>query len=150
MSIQNGRGDKIRTCDFYVPNVALYQAEPHLDVCNFLCRYGQICGQATFSGYVRIYMEAEMLREIKVSRLCHFKRCRDRSHAPEPSALPSCATPRDQIIIAQSVAPVKRRRAKFTIKKQVRRRRAQRTGKMPALLLSVQKHETASMASITT
>ena len=26
-----GRGDKIRTCDFYVPNVALYQAEPHLD-----------------------------------------------------------------------------------------------------------------------
>ena len=25
-----GRGDKIRTCDFYVPNVALYQAEPHL------------------------------------------------------------------------------------------------------------------------
>ena len=29
---QNGRGDKIRTCDFYVPNVALYQAEPHLDI----------------------------------------------------------------------------------------------------------------------
>ena len=27
----DGRGDKIRTCDFYVPNVALYQAEPHLD-----------------------------------------------------------------------------------------------------------------------
>ena len=27
-----GRGDKIRTCDFYVPNVALYQAEPHLDI----------------------------------------------------------------------------------------------------------------------
>ena len=26
----DGRGDKIRTCDFYVPNVALYQAEPHL------------------------------------------------------------------------------------------------------------------------
>jgi hypothetical protein len=25
----DGRGDKIRTCDFYVPNVALYQAEPH-------------------------------------------------------------------------------------------------------------------------
>ena len=26
---KDGRGDKIRTCDFYVPNVALYQAEPH-------------------------------------------------------------------------------------------------------------------------
>ena len=26
----SGRGDRIRTCDFYVPNVALYQAEPHL------------------------------------------------------------------------------------------------------------------------
>jgi hypothetical protein len=25
----NGRGDWIRTSDFYVPNVALYQAEPH-------------------------------------------------------------------------------------------------------------------------
>ena len=24
-----GRGDRIRTCDFYVPNVALYQAELH-------------------------------------------------------------------------------------------------------------------------
>ena len=23
------RRDRIRTCDFYVPNVALYQAEPH-------------------------------------------------------------------------------------------------------------------------
>ena len=34
-----GRGDKIRTCDFYVPNVALYQAEPHL-VMNLF--FGQI------------------------------------------------------------------------------------------------------------
>ena len=25
-----GRGDKIRTCDPYVPNVVLYQTEPHL------------------------------------------------------------------------------------------------------------------------
>ena len=25
----DGRGDRIRTCDFYVPNVALYQAELH-------------------------------------------------------------------------------------------------------------------------
>ena len=25
----NSRRDRIRTCDFYVPNVALYQAEPH-------------------------------------------------------------------------------------------------------------------------
>ena len=31
-----GRGDKIRTCDFYVPNVALYQAEPHLVIELFL------------------------------------------------------------------------------------------------------------------
>ena len=32
MNTRYGRGDKIRTCDFYVPNVALYQAEPHLDI----------------------------------------------------------------------------------------------------------------------
>jgi hypothetical protein len=25
----NGRGDRIRTCDLYVPNVALYQTELH-------------------------------------------------------------------------------------------------------------------------
>jgi hypothetical protein len=25
----NGRGDRIRTCDIYVPNVALYQSELH-------------------------------------------------------------------------------------------------------------------------
>ena len=29
---KHGRGDRIRTCGFYVPNVALYQAEPHLDI----------------------------------------------------------------------------------------------------------------------
>ena len=28
-SLNLGRGDRIRTCDFYVPNVALYQAELH-------------------------------------------------------------------------------------------------------------------------
>ena len=26
---QSGRGDRIRTCDIYVPNVALYQSELH-------------------------------------------------------------------------------------------------------------------------
>ena len=29
------RRDRIRTCDFYVPNVALYQAEPHPESENF-------------------------------------------------------------------------------------------------------------------
>ena len=29
----SGRGDGIRTHDFYVPNVALYQTEPHLVFC---------------------------------------------------------------------------------------------------------------------
>ncbi len=28
-----GRGDGIRTHGLYVPNVALYQTEPHLDMC---------------------------------------------------------------------------------------------------------------------
>ena len=28
----SGRGDKIRTCDLCVPNAALYQTEPHLEV----------------------------------------------------------------------------------------------------------------------
>ncbi len=28
---KNGRGDMIRTCDSYVPNVVLYQAELHPD-----------------------------------------------------------------------------------------------------------------------
>ena len=31
-----GRGDGIRTRDFYVPNVALYQTEPHLD--HLICK----------------------------------------------------------------------------------------------------------------
>ena len=30
LAIKN-RSDRIRTCDLYVPNVALYQAEPHSD-----------------------------------------------------------------------------------------------------------------------
>ena len=29
----SGRGDRIRTCGILVPNQALYQTEPHLDVC---------------------------------------------------------------------------------------------------------------------
>ena len=31
------RGDKIRTCDLCVPNAALYQTEPRLDVFKALC-----------------------------------------------------------------------------------------------------------------
>src|ERR1700738_1715987 len=27
--LESGRGDRIRTCDIYVPNVALYQSELH-------------------------------------------------------------------------------------------------------------------------
>ena len=37
-----GRGDKIRTCDFHVPNVALYQTEPHLEKSLILKYYSMI------------------------------------------------------------------------------------------------------------
>src|SRR5690606_32128096 len=37
-----GRGDRIRTCDFYVPNVALYQAELHPD--SRAANFRQCCG----------------------------------------------------------------------------------------------------------
>ena len=52
----DGRGDKIRTCDFYVPNVALYQAEPHLDgVFLGFSVSGQTCGQTTYIGnFIRL------------------------------------------------------------------------------------------------
>ena len=30
----DGRGDTIRTCDLFVPNEALYQAEAHPVICN--------------------------------------------------------------------------------------------------------------------
>ena len=30
-AVKGGRGDRIRTCGLFVPNEALYQAEPHLD-----------------------------------------------------------------------------------------------------------------------
>ena len=30
-----GRADRIRTCDLFVPNEALYQAEPHLEMLLF-------------------------------------------------------------------------------------------------------------------
>ena len=32
---QNGRGERIRTSDSYVPNVVLYQAELHPEFCIF-------------------------------------------------------------------------------------------------------------------
>ena len=94
---------------------------------------GQTCGQTTYIGNFIQLFTADLCSVFKgIRRFWNFY-ARNWWFAPEPSALPSCATPRDQVIIAQSVAPVKRRRAKFTIKKQVRRRRAQRTGKMPVL-----------------
>ncbi len=31
--VRIGRGDRIRTCDIYVPNVALYQSELHPESC---------------------------------------------------------------------------------------------------------------------
>lgn len=37
-----GRGDKIRTCGPYVPNVVLYQTEPHLDATHLV--YHTFCG----------------------------------------------------------------------------------------------------------
>ena len=33
----NGRDDRIRTCDLCVPNAALYQTEPHLEISSFIC-----------------------------------------------------------------------------------------------------------------
>ncbi len=32
MNIKHGRDDRIRTCGLCVPNAALYQTEPHLDI----------------------------------------------------------------------------------------------------------------------
>ena len=32
MMYEDGRDDRIRTCDLIVPNDALYQAEPHPDI----------------------------------------------------------------------------------------------------------------------
>ena len=33
----NGRDDRIRTCDLCVPNAALYQTEPHLEMSCNIC-----------------------------------------------------------------------------------------------------------------
>ena len=35
--LSTGRGDRIRTCGFHVPNVALYQTEPHLVILSCYC-----------------------------------------------------------------------------------------------------------------
>ena len=51
-----GRGDKIRTCDFYVPNVALYQAEPHLDggFLGFFCKWSNMWSDHLHREYFKI------------------------------------------------------------------------------------------------
>ena len=41
-----GRGDRIRTCDLYVPNVALYQTELHPDIAAGYSKDSPLCGQA--------------------------------------------------------------------------------------------------------
>ena len=61
-----GRGDKIRTCGLYVPNVALYQTEPHLDggFFNFSVS-GQTCGQTTYIGNFIQLFTAELCSVFK-------------------------------------------------------------------------------------
>ena len=51
-----GRDDRIRTCDFYVPNVALYQTEPHLVISAiYYIISARVCQQifSKRSGYCR-------------------------------------------------------------------------------------------------
>ena len=74
----DGRGDKIRTCDFYVPNVALYQAEPHLDG-GFLLFFvsGQTCGQTTYNGNFISFYTTEIVNVYKGSR--HFEKSQNTS-----------------------------------------------------------------------
>ena len=53
---QNGRGDKIRTCGLYVPNVALYQTEPHLDGDFFIifCKWSNMWSDHLHREYFKI------------------------------------------------------------------------------------------------
>ena len=44
----NGRGDEIRTHDLYVPNVALYQTEPHLENDTPACSRGIMAAELGF------------------------------------------------------------------------------------------------------
>ena len=90
MNTRYGRGDKIRTCDFYVPNVALYQAEPHLDG-GFLLFFvsGQTCGQTTYNGNFISFYTTEIVNVYKGSRRFEKSQNTSRRLRPERSALPS-------------------------------------------------------------
>ena len=62
LGILGNRRTQVGDC---VPNVALYQAEPHLVIFSFLCRYGQICAQASEIGNFRARRTAKTVSVFK-------------------------------------------------------------------------------------
>ncbi len=83
-SPKQNRGDWIRTSDLYVPNVALYQPEPHPEVKNRMLRFRSIrrpCQGTTDRGLEPLLTESESavlpitpIRIMLSSDMCYYNR----------------------------------------------------------------------------
>ena len=99
MNTQYGRDDGIWTHNLYVPNVALYQIEPHLVIKFLFSVCGMLCGHFVFLKYFPIFLKW-------LNPKC-IKACSDfwvlvepwELRFPERSALPNWATPRCVILL---------------------------------------------------
>lgn len=67
-----GRGDKIRTCGPYVPNVVLYQTEPHLDATHIVYHdFGNLSSifcKTKFSKVFRSYFAENIVKKALISQ----------------------------------------------------------------------------------
>lgn len=67
-----GRGDKIRTCGPYVPNVVLYQTEPHLDATHIVYHdfwnLSSVFCKTKFSKVSRSYFAENIVKKTLISQ----------------------------------------------------------------------------------
>ena len=91
-----GRGDKIRTCGPYVPNVVLYQTEPHLDATHIVYHdFGNLSSifcKTKFSKVFRSYFAENIVKKsdnitilpeiLLIEKVQKIQKCIQKRHAP--------------------------------------------------------------------
>ena len=99
MNTQYGRDDGIWTHNLYVPNVALYQIEPHLVIKFLFSVCGMLCGHFVFLKYFSKFLKWCNPKCIKACSIFWVLVEPWELRFPERSALPNWATSRNSYLI---------------------------------------------------
>ena len=105
------RGDKIRTCGLCVPNAALYQTEPHLELCLSWTQaiFYTMSGQKSTSifNFLKFFSELSQVSSrshVSFSKCCHTAMRTASLHACTSSRLAACLCPCTARLAAARIA----------------------------------------------